>query len=376
MDLLLILTYTAFCVAIFKIFRIPLNKWSVPTAVLGGIVLIGLLLLVMNYNYPYTNIGTQVYVTTPIVPGVRGRVTEVDAEPNTLLHKGDILFKIDATPFQSDVDRLEAQLAKAKQSDLQLDSAYAEARSNTERYQAEFDRAKREYERYKKGHASGIFTEQQIDTRLQRYKAAQANLKAAKSKQESARLAMSGEIKGEDTEVANIQAQLEKARFQLEQTVVRAPADGFVTQMALRPGNMAVPLPITPLMTFVNAEKQYYIGAFRQNSLLVLKEGYPAEFVFRAIPGKVFAGKVVSVLPSIPEGQLQAGGRLLGAGAINTHGRIMVKLEISDDLSAYHLPLGSSAEIAVYSGHFHHVAIMRKVLIRMKSWQNYLYLDH
>ena len=37
MDLLLILTYTAICVGIFKIFKIPLNKWTVPTAVLGGV---------------------------------------------------------------------------------------------------------------------------------------------------------------------------------------------------------------------------------------------------------------------------------------------------------------------------------------------------
>lgn len=44
MDLLLILTYTAICIAIFKIFRIPLNKWTVPTAVLGGVVLIGALI--------------------------------------------------------------------------------------------------------------------------------------------------------------------------------------------------------------------------------------------------------------------------------------------------------------------------------------------
>ena len=45
MDFLLIATYTAICVAIFKIFRIPLNKWTVPTAVLGGVVLIGTLMM-------------------------------------------------------------------------------------------------------------------------------------------------------------------------------------------------------------------------------------------------------------------------------------------------------------------------------------------
>lgn len=52
MDLLLIITYAAICIAIFKIFRLPLNKWTVPTAVLGGVVLIGGLILTMNYNHP------------------------------------------------------------------------------------------------------------------------------------------------------------------------------------------------------------------------------------------------------------------------------------------------------------------------------------
>ena len=37
MELLLILIYTAICTAVFKIFRIPVNKWTLPTAILGGI---------------------------------------------------------------------------------------------------------------------------------------------------------------------------------------------------------------------------------------------------------------------------------------------------------------------------------------------------
>jgi len=40
MELLLILTYTAICVAVFKIFRIPVNKWTLPTAALGGIFVV------------------------------------------------------------------------------------------------------------------------------------------------------------------------------------------------------------------------------------------------------------------------------------------------------------------------------------------------
>ena len=54
MELLMILTYAAICFAIFKIFRIPVNKWTLPTAVLGGIFLIAVILLIMNYNHPFS----------------------------------------------------------------------------------------------------------------------------------------------------------------------------------------------------------------------------------------------------------------------------------------------------------------------------------
>jgi multidrug resistance efflux pump len=117
MDLLLILTYAAICVAVFKFFKIPLNKWSVPTAVLGGIVLIGTLIFVMNYNHPYSEIGRDYFTTVPIVPQVTGQVIEVPVTANTPLTKGDVLLKLDPTPFESKVVSLTAGL-KSAQSDL------------------------------------------------------------------------------------------------------------------------------------------------------------------------------------------------------------------------------------------------------------------
>ena len=127
MDLLLIMTYAALCITIFKVFNIPLNKWTVPTAVLGGVVIIGTLILLMNYNHPFTQIGNQVYSTTPIVSGVRGKVIEVPVEPNKPLKKGDILFKIDPIPFEAEVAKLEAKVKEASQGALGLESQVAEA---------------------------------------------------------------------------------------------------------------------------------------------------------------------------------------------------------------------------------------------------------
>ncbi|RJX69727.1 HlyD family secretion protein [Vibrio sinensis] len=376
MDLLLILTYAALCITIFKVFNIPLNKWTVPTAVLGGVVLIGTLILLMNYNHPFTQVGNQVFSTTPIVSGVRGRVIEVPVEANTPLSKDDVLFRIDPTPYQAEIDKLKAQIKAADQGALGLEASVQEAQAAEVKAIAERDKAKREFARYQKGFNKGAFTEQQLDTRRQAYKAAEAAVDVAKTRIDQAVIALDSEIGGENTTVARLLAELRKAEFNLEQTVVRAPTDGFATQVALRPGVMAVPLPLAPVMTFVHTEDLLYTAAFRQNSLQRLQEGFQAEFMFRALPGKVFKGEVVEVLPAIGESQFQARGALLGTDALKTNGRVFVKLRITDDLTDYHLPMGTAVEVAVYSDSFSHVSIMRKVLIRMKSWQNYLYLDH
>ncbi|EJK2115793.1 hypothetical protein BOO29_01545 [Vibrio navarrensis] len=376
MDLLLVLTYTALCIAIFKVFKIPLNKWTVPTAVLGGVVLIGTLILLMNYNHPFTQLGNQVYSTTPIVSGVRGRVIDVPVQANQPLYQGDVLFRIDPVPFEAEVERLKAKVKEASQGALGLESNVKESQAAVLKAMAERDKAKREYDRYLRGFERGAFTEQQMDTTRQAYKAAQAALEVAQSQQEQAKISLDSEIGGENTQVAQLLAELRKAEFDLEQTVVRAPSDGYVTQLALRPGVMSVPLPLAPVMTFVHTEEKIYTAAFRQNSLQRLKRGFEAEFLFRALPGKIFKGEVIEVLPAIGESQIQARGSLLGTEALKTSGRVFVTLRLTDDISEYQLPMGTAVEVAVYSDTFTHVSIMRKVLIRMKSWQNYLYLDH
>ncbi|MFV0510026.1 MAG: HlyD family secretion protein, partial [Shewanella algae] len=236
MDLLLILTYTAICVAIFKIFRIPLNKWSVPTAVLGGVVLIGTLILLMNYNHPHTAMGSQMYVTTPLIPSVRGKVIEVPVIPNKLLKEGELLFRVDPTPYQTEVTRLEASLEQAKQAVLGLDAAYKAAEASRIKAEAERDRTQLEYERYRSGFEKGAFTRADVDNRRQYYLGAQASVEAAEAEARRAKLALEAEYQGQNTQVAEIAAMLEKARFNLEETSMRAPSDGYVTQLTLRPG--------------------------------------------------------------------------------------------------------------------------------------------
>lgn len=376
MDLLLILTYTAICVVVFKVFDIPLNKWTVPTAMLGGIILIGTLILVMNYNHPHANIARNVYVTTPIVPNVRGIVNEITVKPNQRVEKGALLFSIDDTPYQAKVNESNAQLQDAIQAAKGLEASYKSAQASSLRAKAEYLRSKVEFERYQEGAKKGAYSKGSVDNMKGIYYAAKASYEAAQAEEERQRIAFESRVNGKQTIVAQAEARLEEAKFNLDSTKIYAPTDGYVTQLTLRPGMMAVPMPLRPVMTFVHDEEARFVASFRQNSALRLKAGYQADFIFKAIPGKTFAGKVVSVLPAMAEGQVQAQGTLMGSEYFNRNGQMVVVLKLIDDMSEYDLPKGTSAEVAVYSDHFEHVSVMRKILIRMKSWQNYLFLDH
>ncbi len=376
MDVLLLLTYTAICIVVFKVFKIPLNKWTVPTAALGGVILIGTLVLLMNYNHPFTNMAREYFVTTPIVPAVGGIVVSVEIEANEVVEKGTVLFRIDPKPYESIVRQKQALLAGTKEGVRELEQSVAAARARVVEVAANRDRSQGVFVRYEAIFERGAISANELENRRQLYLADEAALERANADQERAQIAFEAGIDGENPDVARIQAELEKARYDLERTVVRAPTSGYVSQLLLRPGMMAVTLPLRPVMVFVHDEKVPMVAAFRQNSALRLKAGYEAEIVYPSIPGRVFQGRVVRVLPNMAEGQLQTSGTLVGTEAFQRIGRVPVLIEILDDMSEFNLSTGSRAQVAVYSDHFTHVAIMRRILLRMSSWQNYLYLDH
>ena len=375
MDLLLILTYTAIAYAVFKIFKIPVNGFSLLTAALGGIALIGFLLLGMNYNHPFTKEARFYYHTTPIFPAVRGRVVEVPAEGNKPMKAGDVLFQIDPTPYKNAVASKEAALADALQTTKQLHASADAAQKKLESALADRDSAKDIFERSQKLLASGAIAQVQFEKAKNTLNAAEATAQSARSEADRARLQAESAIGGVNTDVARLQAELDTAKFDLEQTTVRAPTDGTVQQNFLRPGMYAVPLSLRPVMVFLHDEKPKFTAAFLQNSAQRIEEGSNAEFILPAVPGRFFKGKVAAVGAYIPQGQLQPSGNLIDPEQIKGEGRILVSIEPEEDLSKYLIVPGSSAQLAIYTHHMHHLAIIRKVLLRMKSWTNFIFGD-
>ena len=382
MELLLILTYTAICIAIFKIFRIPVNKWTLPTAVLGGIFLIGFIMLGMNYNHPFTRNARIYFVSTPIIPDVKGRVIEVPVKANETLKAGDVLFRIDPKPYEFEVAQRRAALAEAEQNVSQLKASFDSALAAGEAATAQRDTTKKAFDRYNEGNENARlagralpFSVADVENRRGAYLAAEASMQAAAARAEQARVVYQSQIDGVHTSVARLRADLRDAEYSLALTTVRAPGPGFVTQLALRPGMYVVPAPFRPAMVFVHQDDQALSAGFQQNALQRVRPGDEAEVAFDGIPGRIFKAKVRQVLDAIATGQVQAGGILQDMGERPLGGRAVAIIDLEEDASAYNLPGGSAAQVAVYTPYWHHFAIIRRILLRMRGWQNYVFIE-
>ncbi|CAH5972903.1 Inner membrane protein YibH, partial [Citrobacter koseri] len=377
-DLLIILTYIALAWTVFKLFRIPVNQWTLSSAALGGIGLVSGLILLMNYNHPYTFTAQKAVISVPVIPQVTGRVIEVIDKPNQLIKKGEVLFKIEPDKYQSRVERLQADLVTAIHNVEVLKAQLSEAQENTIRVSVERDRLYKDYQRYVKGSQAKVnpFSERDIDNARQSYLSQDAVVKASVAEQAQIQSQLDSKVNGEQSQIVSLRAQLAEAKYNLAQTIVRAPGNGYVTQLLIQPGTYASSLPLRPVMVFIPEQKRQVVAQFRQNSLLRLKPGDEAEVVFNALPGKVFEGKLMSILPVVPGGAYQAEGTLQALTVTPAMDGVMVTIELEHNEYIDVLPDGVSAQVAAYSEHFSHVSVLRKVLLRMTSWMHYIYLDH
>ncbi|MCS5874059.1 biotin/lipoyl-binding protein [Klebsiella pneumoniae subsp. pneumoniae] len=348
----------------FKVFRIPLNKWTVPTAVLGGIALIGAVIFGMNYNFPYTDVGNQVFRTVPIVSQVRGRVQSVPVKPNQMLHKGDVLFTLDPTPFRAKVDDLQAQIKAASQDALSLNAALSQAQAELSRAVAQRDQSRREYARYRESHAQGAFSDQMVDTRLQTWKADEASVSAAQAKVVQARNALDSVVKGKKHHRGLPAGAAAKGAVSAGEHRRPRPGGWLCQYRRLTAGHHVHCAGDDPADDLCAGGGRRLAGVRRGISPerpAASAQGEPAELMFPAIPGTVFRGEVADVLPAIGESQFQGQGKLLTTDALNTHGRALVVLKVTDPrFCRIRSAAGATLEAAVYSDHLKELSLIRE----------------
>ena len=112
MEALLLGIYAFFVWLIFIKFKwLPWNTPSQVTVVIIPIVGLTALVLTLNVVAPSSADVRVIKYVVQVIPQVRGRVIEVPVEPNRLVKKGELLFRIDPTQYQNELNAAKAKLA-------------------------------------------------------------------------------------------------------------------------------------------------------------------------------------------------------------------------------------------------------------------------
>jgi multidrug resistance efflux pump len=390
MEVLLLGIYTFFVWLIFiKLKWLPWNIGTQVTVVIIPVVGLAALILLLNIFAP-SSADVRVYkYTVPIVSQVRGRVVEVPVvEGNTLVKKGEVLFRIDPTPYQLEVNTLEAQLVGMRGSQGELEEQAKGAQAKIEESQnrakeaaARLALTKRRVQQYRELARSGAgsrFDQERAETDALEQ---QQQLDGARNAEAQARASLAqirqklgATVKGEFSQVAQVRAQLEVAKWNLDQTTTRSPCDCYVINLQLRPGGFVAGFPINPVMTLIEADGQV-VAFFHQNELHQVAPGNEAEFALETMPGRIIKAKVDSIVWAQGQGQLQASGTIPMSGFVaQPPGRYAVKFNIEERDRKLFLAAGAAGHAAIYTEHLEAVHILRKVILRVGAYLNYLIL--
>jgi multidrug resistance efflux pump len=388
MEILLIGIYSFFAWLVFGKFKLlPWNIVSQVITVTIPIVGITILILLLNIVAPSSHDIRVVNYVVPINPPVKGRVIEVPIEPNRHIKKGDVLFKVDPVPFEIAVQNYEAQLAQLK---VQLITAQANsinfkaqlkgATGQKNSIESELKLARMRMEQFKNLSDSGAgnkFDYEQAQSDVQKLEGQLASMAASESQAKGKLAAKTPE--GEQDEVANVRAQiaqaeaaLDNAKWELSQTTYYAPADGTVVAVALRPGAMAVPMPMTPAMNFIEDE-QWILAIYHQNEVRNIEPGQEAEVAFSMYPGRIVKCKVDSIMWATAQGQLPIGNMNPAGGVAPIPEHDLAVRLLTDDKELF-LAAGAHGAGAVYTDSMHEIQLLRKIIVRISAKLDWLIL--
>ncbi|MEM7226730.1 MAG: efflux RND transporter periplasmic adaptor subunit, partial [Pseudomonadota bacterium] len=285
--------------------------WGIVSFWIGVHILL-LFVISLRFFQPYSTDGHIVHHTIQLVPRLTEPtlLTEVLVEANTPVKAGQPLFQFDKTIYQARVDQQAAQLAAAKQNVLVLQADVAAAQENVKLAQANEAFAAAQKKRYQDLVKQGAGRAEQLDRWTDELEKSQAQVAEAKANLQKAQLTFESQINGVNTNVAEAEAQLAQAQYYLEQTTLKAPEDGFITNLQARPGLVVGNRRIGAIAALVADENPYLLASFYQEHLKFVEPGQPTEIALDIYPGQILTGKVEAIWWATGQGQYRPSGRI------------------------------------------------------------------
>jgi multidrug resistance efflux pump len=350
----------------------------------GAVVLVAVVAILIKYwdyvTNPWTRDGQVRAQVIQITPRVSGPIVRLPIKDNQLVKAGDLLFEIDPRTFEASLEQARAQLdetgdnyqalfqqveaAKAKV-DVSR-AAVTQAQSSIKKIESEIEKDKAEYDRQKELLPRKATSQKAVDRAKANYEvsveqrktavAALAQAKASLLESEAnlaeakANLGAAGDA---NASIRAARAAVRQAELNLEFTQVRAPVDGYVTNLNLRLGSQAVAN--QPALALVDIYSFWVDGFFKETSIGKIGEGDKAVVTLMAYPDTPLEGYVDSIGWGIAQQDGSTGFELLPNISptfewIRLAQRVPVRIHLTNVPIEVKLRVGTTCSVLVMTG--------------------------
>jgi len=258
---------------------------------------------------PWTRDGQVRAQIIKITPRVSGPVAELPVHDNQKVQQGDLLFRIDPRTYELAIEQAEAKLQQALASEL-----------------VKQDQADRGEQLHRKDR--GAISEQALVRKKNDLLVAQSNVLVARSN-------------------------LDAARLNLDFTEVRAPVDGYVTNLLLRFGSQTVAN--QPALALIDSNSFWIHGYFKETQVEYIQPDNKAVITLMSYPDAPLEGIVESIGWGIAQQDGAPAADLLPAiqpsfDWIRLAQRIPVRIRLTHIPDGVDLRVGTSASVFIDTG--------------------------
>ncbi|WP_061012511.1 HlyD family secretion protein [Photobacterium leiognathi] len=332
----------------------------------------------------------------PAASTIKGHVNKIYVEPNSQVKEGDLVYELDAEPYRIALNKAQASLASAEvalsiaKEDVEMAQAgYHAANKDIEIAHNQLAAANEDYKlkqamlnRYIKQNSvvNHTITQSKLDEQRTAVEVAKSQKIMLTSQIDKSEIAVKQKqlaldkaklaVNSREVDVKTQQENVAKAEWDLKNTKVYAPTDGYVTNFIMREGQFVGSVPRIQMYT----KEKYVLMRVNHQAIRNVKPGQMAEFATAVYPGKVFAAEVEGIVEATGESQGNLIGRetnvrqTTGANIANKHHFVRLKVL---ETEGYDIPVGSvgigwiSAEKPISFMGF--LDVVRGIIIRMKA---------
>ena len=258
-----------------------------------------------RYLYsPWTRDGRVRADVVQIAPDVAGLVATVPVHDNQFVHKGELLMTIDRDRYILALQQAEANLAAAEASARAAGAGAAAAAAAISGSKTEYEMFEAQAQRRLQMPEQSVISVEDRQNAVAAANNARAGLQQAQASHNQASAGAQQALAA----VQQAQVAVDLARLNLQRTEVRAPADGYVTNLDVRVGDYAAAG--AARMALIDSHSYYIYGYFEETKLPHLRVGDPVNIRLMA-GGAHLKGQIIGIARGITDRDNPTGSDLL-----------------------------------------------------------------